>query len=94
MMKNCPYQRQQQLATGITPAQGYAWLSRWASSAPQFLVPPGAQHARSGQLQGQGFSVGSVFTTEFTQQHMSGGGNDVNKHHRNGNVCRKITSMY
>ena len=72
-MKQCPCQRQQQLAPGITPAQGYAWLSRWASSAPQFLVPPGAQHARSGQLQGQGFSVGSVFTTEFTQQHMSGG---------------------
>jgi hypothetical protein len=72
-MKQYPCQRQQQLAPGITPAHAYAWLSRWASSAPQFLVPPGAQHAHSGQVQGQGFSVGSVFTTKFTQQQMSGG---------------------
>ena len=71
-MKQIPCQQQQQLAPGITPALAYSWLSRWASSAPQFLVPPGAQHARSGQLQGQGFSMGAVFTTEFTRQRMSG----------------------
>ena len=81
-MKQIPCQRQQQLAPGITPALAYSWLSRWASSAPQFLVPPGAQHARSGQLQGQGFSMGAVFTTEFTKQRMSGGGRNHRAHLR------------
>ena len=90
-MKQIPCQRQQQLSPGISPALAYSWLSRWASSAPQFLVPPGAQHARSGQLQGQGFSLGAVFTTEFTQQRMTGGGRNHRAHLRMQSTNMKWT---
>ena len=58
----------QQLAAGITPAQAYRWLSQWSTSAPKFLVPPGAQHASSGQVQGNGFLPGAVFETTYTEQ--------------------------
>ena len=79
--ENCPYQRQQQLATGITPLRA-TWLSRWASSAP--VCSSGCAAAvRVGSR--RGFSVGSVFTTEFTQQHMSGGGNHAASPHAHHN---------
>ena len=64
-----PYSEIQQLPLGVGPAQAFAWFSRWASSAPKFLVPAGAQHASSGQLQGQGFAPGAVFETTFIMQH-------------------------
>ena len=64
----------QQLAAGISPSQAYGWLERWSTSAPKFLVPPGAKHTSSGQIQGQGFQLGSKFETTFTKETQWGGG--------------------